>query len=350
MPTARWFVVASCVLAAHGAPDAAAAPPVRPADPKPADSKADKLDAKSLMQSGLKLFGAKDYLGALAVFRTAYQRFPSAKILLNIGTTLTRLDRKAEAANIYQQYLDAGDADPAKRADVTKVLADLDAAVGQLAITASPDDAEVQIADEDWAPAARVAHHRVVPGSVGVRARKPGYLPVEQIVRATAGSILPVSFTLAEEPRPVVAQVSPTDTGVAATAQPPARRSRLGVIALAHIDVVDRGAAGLVGLTFDATRMLQVQAAALIGPSSGGYAGARYAFLDGRARPLIAAGLPVFVSGGARVAARGAVGVELALTRHLALIAEAGVEYIFNPDVDIKHTHFIPAIGAAGWL
>lgn len=348
----RWSVAVMCALGAAGAPNAAAAPDARPPAPdaRP-EPKADKLDAKALMQSGLKLFGAKDFLGALAVFKTAYQRFPSAKILLNIGTTLTKLDRKAEAANVYQQYLDAPDADPAKRADVTKVLAELDAAVGQLTLTVTPDDAEIQINDEDWTAAAGVARHRVVPGSVSVRARRSGYLPVEQIVRATAGASLPVHFALAEEPRPVVVQTTTiTDAGVAATAQPAAPRSRLGVIALAHVDVVDRGAAGLFGLTFDATPMLQVQAAALLGPSSGAYAGARYAIGDARLRPIVAAGLPVFWSDGARVAARGAAGIELAVTRRLALVAELGVEYLFNPEADVKHTHFIPALGAAGWL
>src|SRR5260221_289244 len=36
---------------------------------------AGKVDAKQLLQSGLKLFDAKDYLGALAVFKDAYARF-----------------------------------------------------------------------------------------------------------------------------------------------------------------------------------------------------------------------------------------------------------------------------------
>jgi len=60
------------------------------ASAQPADN---KVDAQSLMQSGVKLLEAKDYLGALAVFKTAYERFPSTKILLNIGTTLKYLDR-----------------------------------------------------------------------------------------------------------------------------------------------------------------------------------------------------------------------------------------------------------------
>src|SRR5690606_10010054 len=88
--------------------------------PAPAKPSEDKLDAKALMASGLRLFRAKDYLGALAVFKDAYARFPSARILLNIGTTLRLLERSADAANAYQRYLDAADADPAKKGEVAK--------------------------------------------------------------------------------------------------------------------------------------------------------------------------------------------------------------------------------------
>src|SRR5262249_57263427 len=140
----------------------------------------------------------------LAVFKTAYARFASTKILLNIGTTLTKLDRKAEAANIYQRYLDAPDADPAKRAEVKKVLAELDAAVATLELSVTPSDAELQINDEDWTAADSEARHRVAVGPVTVRARHPAYKPDEQVAHATAGVKLPVAIALVELPPPVV--------------------------------------------------------------------------------------------------------------------------------------------------
>src|SRR5262249_55769971 len=91
-----------------------------------------KVDAKALVQSGVKLLEAKDYLGALAIFKDAYVRFPSAKILINIGTTLKLLDRKAEAANAYQRYLDSPDADANRKPQVAAELAALDKSVGRL--------------------------------------------------------------------------------------------------------------------------------------------------------------------------------------------------------------------------
>src|SRR5262245_18661351 len=198
-PLARLALVI-CVLGAGSAlavaqprPARSAGEAQRPAPTgKPAEP-SDKLDAKALMQSGLKLYAAKDFLGALAVFRTAYARFASTRILLNIGTTLTRLDRKAEAANVYQRYLDAADADPARQAEVKKVLAELDAAVAVLELSITPSDAELQFNDEDWLAAAGEARHRVPLGAVTVRARRDGYQPGEQTATATAGARVPIA-------------------------------------------------------------------------------------------------------------------------------------------------------------
>ena len=368
MRSALRLVLATCALGT-GTATVLAAPARRPAKPPPsspapapaapvpadkADKTSDKLDAKALMQSGLKLYAAKDFLGALAVFRTAYARFPSAKILLNIGTTLAKLDRKAEAANVYQRYLDAPDSDPAKQAEVRKVLGELDAAVAILELAITPRDAELQIGDDDWVAASGEPRHRVAVGPVTVRARHPAYQPGQQVVTATAGARLPVAIALAEIPRaaPPVGPVTATatDGGLHATREVEPRRAQIGALALAHIDFANRGAAGLFGVTADLTDRLQAQAAVILGPSYGGYAGASYAVIGGAIRPIVAAGIPLFASGGARVAIRGAGGVELAVNRHLAVIAELGVEYLFNPEADVKRTLVIPAIGATGRL
>lgn len=344
MRVATWLVVA--VMLATTAP-AASEPPAT-----------DKLDAKALMQSGLKLYAAKDFLGALAVFRTAYTRFASTKILLNIGTTLTKLDRKAEAANAYQRYLDAADSDSTKRKEVMKVLGELDTAVTLLELSITPGEAELQINDEDWAPATSAVHHRVAPGPVTVRARHPAYKPDEQVVHASAGATLPIAIALVElPPPPPLPEPAPTiivDQGVRATAPEPIEppRSRFGLFAVAHIDVSNSGGAGLFGVAVDLTRRLEVQAAALLGPRKGGYAGASFAIVTGKLRPVVSAGVPVFSAGGARYAVRGAGGVEIEVGRHLTLIAEIGVEHLVNPGPELAAQQLlvIPAIGAAGRL
>jgi tetratricopeptide (TPR) repeat protein len=325
------------------------------AQPAPDEDKSDKLDAKALMQSGLKLFAAKDYLGALAVFKTAYERFPSGKILLNIGTTLLKLDRKAEAANAYQRYLDTTDADAKRQAQVTRVLEGLDKDVARLDIGITPADSEVQIDDSAWQKVADVKRYRVDKGARTVRARRKGFKPNEETFSVGAGETRSVSLTLTEEPVATsrggddVRGDDDDDTRVRAGARP-ARRSRLGAIVAAHIDPSNKGAAALVGLTADVVSRLQVQATALVGPTSGGYVGASFGILPGTLRPIVVVGLPVFFSDGARFAVRGALGAEYAFDAHFAVFAEVGAEYMLNPEPMVTKTLFIPAVGVTGRL
>lgn len=314
----------------------------------------DKGDAKSLLASGLKLYAQKDYLGALSVFQTAYARFPSPKILINIGTTLLKLDRKAEAANAYQSYLDAPDADPAKLAEVGKVLAELDPQVARIDLTVTPADAEAQLDTAAWVPASKLAKVRVAPGAITVRARKPGFVAAEKSAKLGAGES--ASLTLALVAEPVVAppvetrQAAPEGPGLRASSTPPSRPSKLGFLAVAHLDPKNQGGAAILGVTYDVVDRVELQAAALLGPVQGTYAGAAVSLLTGTLRPIVAVGVPVFFSNGARVALRGAAGVELRFAGHFSAVAELGVEHLLDPEMSVTPTLVIPAIGLIGRL
>jgi hypothetical protein len=328
--------------------------------PQPAPVDPSKMDAKALMQTGVRLLEAKDYLGALAIFRDAYARFPSAKILLNIGTTLKLLDRKAEAANTYQRYLDSQDADAAKKPQVTAEIAELDKAVGVVEIAVMPDDAEVKVGSGDWMPAAQAKLYRVAPGEVVVDARKTGYLGGSQTSTVAAGARISVSLSLNEVPKQTVTVV---DDGLAPI-EIEKPRSRIGALAIVHVSVVPKlGSAALVGATVDVIPQLAVDAAVLLGPglvsdgmatrpppSFGGYLGASYAFLPGKLRPRAGAGMTLFSSDGARLQARGAGGIEYVATRNLSAIIEIGAEVPLNPEDDIRELAIVPSVAVSGRL
>lgn len=332
----------------------------QPGDKTDKADKGDKGSAKALLASGLKLFAAKDYLGALAVFKDAYARFPSNKILLNIGTTLVKLDRPAEAANAYQRYLDSPDADATKRDEITRVLGDLDKRVGIVEITVEPTGAEVKVGDDEWRPAAEVARVRVMPGAVTIRGRKAGFRDAESAATATAGAKTAVALKLAATPVATTTAGGATTTTTTTTGGDlsvgssfqPERRARFGMVALAHVDPSNKGGAAVVGAVADIWQdRLSARAAAILGPYFGGYVGATFAVLTTRVRPIIVAAVPVFRSEGWRVAIRGAGGVELAVNRHLSVIAELGVEHLFNPQDSVdKATLFVPALGVSGRL
>lgn len=331
------------------------------AQPQPGN----KVDAKSLMQSGLKLFEAKDYLGALAVFENAYAQFPSAKILLNIGTTEALLDRNADAANSYQKYLDSADADPEKKADVAAELATLDAKSGQLELAITPDDAEVLLGDE-WRPAKSVHLWRVVPGAYTVKVRRDGYQPAEKQDAVAAGFKAVVTIALVANPKPVEKQVIVTVPRDEVHAEEPmGPRSRFGAIALAHVSVVPKlGSALLLGATADLTEQLSLDAAIILAPglvtngtasmsppSFGTYVGANFAFLTGKLRPRVSVAMPVFFDvTGTRFVTRAAGGLEYVASSNFALVLDLGAELGLNNTSDIDRFALVPSLGATGRL
>ncbi|HUS29295.1 MAG TPA: hypothetical protein VMZ53_12340 [Kofleriaceae bacterium] len=332
----------------------------------------DRGDAKALMQTGVKLLDAKDYLGALATFKEAYSRYPSAKILLNIGTTLKLLGRDAEAANTYQRYLDSSDADAARSEEVKQALVELDAKLGRISIQTTPPDAEVQVGDE-WMPAAKAKLVRFAPGDVKLSARKAGFDPASTTVRAIAGAETMAALTL------TATLVKVDDAGLEQQRiegdlrahdelpiidEPSVQRSRVGALANVHVAVYPKlGSAWLVGGTFDALPRLAIDAALLLGPglvsdgmatlpppSFGGYVGASYALMLGKLRPRALVGVPVFASDGARLFVRVGGGAEYAATRHLAVIVELAGEIALNPQNDIRDVAIVPALGVTGRL
>ncbi len=343
-----WLAVVA-LLTAH----VAHAQPVAPSGKQPVG---DKTDARSLLASGLRLFQAKDYLGALAVFRDAYARFPSTKILLNIATTLKQLNRNAEAANTYQQYFDAPDADPAKKAEVAKVIAELDKKVAILEITAKPAEAELQINGEgEWQSATSLSRVRVEPGKVTIRAQDETSKPLVRNFEVKAGTREAIVLELAPievswpEAKPddttqAVREIVPgseVDAGIA---------KRIGAYAVANVDLETKGWGARVAATFELLPRLRAELGGIIGRPPGVYVGARYAILPGRFRPLVAVGAPIFVKDGAHVGLRGAVGLEIVLSSHISAILELGVERVINPGMNYSETMFVPAVGAAGRL
>jgi len=335
----------------------AASPVLAQPAPQP-PPEANKGDAKELMQLGVKLLKSQDYLGALAVFKDAYKRFPSAKILLNIGTTLRLLDRNAEAVNAYQRYLDSADADAGRVPEVKEEIARLEKNLARLAITA-PAEAEVQIGDGDWIPSSAAKLYRVVPGRYTLHARREGYKPYESMGDAAVGATVDVAVVLEENPlpagKPVFITVPADDDFGSGTSEP---RSRIAALAIGHFDI-NGGAAVFVGAAFDATERLQVRAAGIVGPNFGGFVGASFALLTGTLRPTVTAGMPIFFNDGARFGLRGAAGLEIVANRHFAVIVELGVEYQLNPQEEVQFsgmlrsinsTSFIPALGVTGRL
>jgi hypothetical protein len=318
------------------------------AQPAPKDDS--KIDAQSLMQSGVKLLEAKDYLGALAVFKTAYERFQGAKILLNIGTTLKLLGRDADAANAYQRYLEANDTDPKRKGDIEKLIAKLDKAVGKVTITPTPSNASSTIDDDDWLHVVHGAVWRVTPARHAIIVKADGYETKTKSVQIGVGEEVSLEIQLSPIPKPVARIITVPGPSLRSVQEPELPRSRFGAIATGNFDIPNGGAA-VVGLTADVIDRVTARAGVIIGPHIGGYVGGTFAFLTKQYRPYVTAGLPVFSSHGARYGIRGGAGFEYEVNRHLAFVIEAAVEHELNPEMgESKKTLFVPAAGVIGRL
>jgi hypothetical protein len=170
------------------APSAVAAPPAPSASGTPAPAKspaqtaADKRAAQKLLAQGNQLLGEGDYVSALDKFRTAYDKFPSPKLLLNIGTTLRQLGRNVEAAEVYEKYLREPEHDTAREKDVKRVLDEIDAVVGRIVITVDDPGASVRLDGKALENFVSGQSRRVDLGEHQVTADKPGKTTVVQNV------------------------------------------------------------------------------------------------------------------------------------------------------------------------
>jgi len=319
-----------------------------------------KADATVLLNDGVTLLKQQDFAAALTKFEEAYATYPSPKIFANLASSLKGLGRLAEAANFEQRYLDEGDPDAKNRRAAEKTLAELDAKLGFVLIVVEPaDGAELRIGDGAWMPVGTLAKWRVTPGEITVEVRRPGSRPAATRANVKRGAIQELTFALGPE----VAVVEPErlepdpepEPGPEPEPEQPdeptsPRRTRIGAIVHALIDGKGRGGAGAIGAMVAFGERLDVEAAAILGPTFGAYVGVGVALTTGALRPRLTAGVPVYVSDGPRWAVRGAGGVEWQASARLSLVVELGVEYMLGPEMDIDTFQFVPVIGAHGKL
>jgi tetratricopeptide (TPR) repeat protein len=104
---------------------------------RPAAAEADRVArAEAAFKRAGAAFDAGKLETALANYQESYALWPRPRTLLNLGVVLRRLGRVAEAANLLAEYIEHEAADAARVEAARKTLAELDAEVGRLQITA----------------------------------------------------------------------------------------------------------------------------------------------------------------------------------------------------------------------
>ncbi|MBA2539477.1 MAG: hypothetical protein H0V17_07580 [Deltaproteobacteria bacterium] len=361
--------------------------------------------AQALMIEGVKQLQAKAYDQALANFLEAYGKFPSPKILLEVGSTLREMGRLADAANTYQRYLSDPLTAAVRVVEVKEVLRKLDEQLTILTIRVAPRMSSISIDAGTFITVGSSLVTRVRPGIHLVRikngdktsevtvngfegetkevlaslpvdgvgpdlARDPpkpppdhqeGWLITGQyashggtnersVLASTAGDkirpIVPV-FDLFEDGR-----VEPRPTGSSISA---------GVLGVVRIDAEGRGVAGGIGVAISRGRF-EGDVLLLRSNQTGGYLGLRYRILTGLLRPYVSAGIPGFVFDNTStvnmievtetklaIGARVAGGLELFINGHVSVQADLGFEHFwFVDNTPFVANVWVPTLGVIG--
>jgi len=162
-----------------------------------------KERAQRLMSEGVRLLRRAAYAPALVKFRQAHRRYPSPKLLLNMGTTLRLLGRNAEALEAYGRYRAGKEVDPARLAELEPVVEELYRRVAGVTVFIDDDDA---IARLDGRPLASLDGSRWIwlePGEHVLLVESPGHPSKVQVLRMSAGDRRNLVIELERELAPV---------------------------------------------------------------------------------------------------------------------------------------------------
>jgi tetratricopeptide (TPR) repeat protein len=170
-----------------------------------------KQRAAKLLDEGVAQFEDGRAAEAYASFQAAYQLYPSAKILLNMGQALKALGRNAEAAQAYERFLVEMSALPEvgdRRVSLARAgLAEVLPRIGRLHLEVQPSEAQVSIDGVSLGRASQLRTIYLEPGEHRVLASSVGFLEKAALVSAAARSDQSVELVLEVVPPPTAPPV-----------------------------------------------------------------------------------------------------------------------------------------------
>jgi hypothetical protein len=109
-----------------------------------------KKDAQTLFEMAVKQADSGDNAAALSSFRAAYEKYPSYKVLYNIGKVCGRMGDSPCAVRNYEQYLREGDKDvpKARRKEVETEIRSMSRTLAMVTVRSSLAGADVSVDDQ----------------------------------------------------------------------------------------------------------------------------------------------------------------------------------------------------------
>ncbi|HXU06049.1 MAG TPA: tetratricopeptide repeat protein [Polyangia bacterium] len=162
-----------------------------------AETEAERAEAKSLLNQGLKLLEKNDFAGARERFERAYKLVPSPKILFNLGEANLGLGRNAEAVRSFEGFLDQAPYAPqASRATAERKRDALRQKVGFIEPTSAEDGTSIAIDGQQVAQTPLSRPLAMEPGKHEITFEKPGMTPQTSTVSVLAGQSIPIVVRL----------------------------------------------------------------------------------------------------------------------------------------------------------
>jgi PEGA domain len=313
------------------------------AGPALAQGEVARSRARALLQQGGQLYESGDYAGALEKFEAAYKLVPSPKLFFNMGQAYRGLARPVAGIEAFERFVaEARDASPSLRAEAQELIAALSRQVGELRIVASVEGASIFVDGRDSGSTPRAAPVRVAAGAHQVVLEKPGFRTFAQRVNVEAGGTLAVNAVLSplSAPAPVAARPpadSPPATddaspAVETTAEPAAEGFPFGhggqIGAFLRVDFglhPETGQRLAPGLSYGVNDIFELSAAAILGKlSKGAWVGGRAFLMQGRVKPSVNLGIPMFLSSPTAIGVQGGGGLTVELSANAGLFADLG--------------------------
>jgi hypothetical protein len=168
-------------------------------------SEAAKTEARNHYDRGIQLYKEGAYEAAFVEFERAYKLYPSFRILYNMGQVRYELNDFAGALTIFRQYLKDGGADvPAdKKADVTKLVGQLEVRVASITIVVDAPGAIITIDDLPVGKSPLTAPILVNIGYRKISASKDGKTDLK-LVTVAGGDKVDVSLSVGQSAAVVV--------------------------------------------------------------------------------------------------------------------------------------------------
>lgn len=204
-------------------------------------------EASVHFQRGVDLHNDGDFRGALVEFKKAYQLWPRATVLYDIGQTEFQLLDYAAALKTMERYLAETGANAVHRAEVETTLETLRARVGRIALTTDANDCEVTVDEQPFGVTPIVQPILVSVGTRRLAVTCNGRTPTSRAVEVVAGETVRIDLKI-KPPAPAVLHLPPAVAAAPVDKPNPKRAMAIGwaVTAVLAAATIGIGAGALV--------------------------------------------------------------------------------------------------------